>query len=255
MTEKAKLTLEAMTEKAQLTLEAMTEKAKLTLEAMTKKAKLTLEAMTKKVKLTLEAATDDDMRQFLTEAATDDDMRQFLMEVATGDDPDDSLVPGDDPDVDSLGSEEALPSKEAYSGFNICSVRRFAVPRQQTKPSRDMAVDISSSAEFIQPPVLFLIIATQYVVLAVKDCAVLSICHTGCDPPSAIFWEALHSASAIFWEALHPASAIFWEALHPASAIFVEALLFLLSAIFVEAHKSSRLSRRTIQVVFRGAHR
>jgi len=185
MTEKAKLTLEAMTEKAKLTLEAMTKKAKLTLEAMTKKVKLTLEAATDDDmrQFLTEAATDDDMRQFLTEAATDDDMRQFLTEAATGDDPDDSLVPGDDPDVDSLGSEEALPSKEAYSGFNICSVRRFAVPRQQTKPSRDMAVDISSSAEFIQPPVLFLIIATQYVVLAVKDCAVLSICHTGCDPP------------------------------------------------------------------------
>ena len=35
MTEKAKLTLEAMTEKAKLKLEAMTEKAKRTLEAMT----------------------------------------------------------------------------------------------------------------------------------------------------------------------------------------------------------------------------
>ena len=82
-----------------------------------------------------------------------------------------------------LNSKEALPSKEAYSGFNVSSVQRFAVPHEQTMPSRDMAVNISSSAEYVQPPVLYLIIATQCTVLAVKDCAVLSICHSGCDPP------------------------------------------------------------------------
>ena len=82
-----------------------------------------------------------------------------------------------------LNSKEALPSKEAYSGFNVSSVQRFAVPREQTMPSRDMAVDISRSAEFMQPPVLYLIIATQCIMLAVQDCAVLSICHSGCDPP------------------------------------------------------------------------
>jgi hypothetical protein len=82
-----------------------------------------------------------------------------------------------------LNSKEALPSKEAYSGFNVSSVQRFAVPRKQTVPSRDMAVGISSSAEFMQPLVLAIIIATRYIVLAIKDCAVLSICHSGCDPP------------------------------------------------------------------------
>jgi hypothetical protein len=83
----------------------------------------------------------------------------------------------------NLNSKEALPSKEAYSGFNVSSVQRFAVPRKQTVPSRDMAVGISSSAEFMQPLVLTIIIATHYIVLAIKDCAVLSIWHTGCDPP------------------------------------------------------------------------
>jgi len=39
------------------------------------------------------------------------------------------------------------------------------------------------SAEFMQPLVLTIIIATHYIVLANKDCAILSICHTGCDPP------------------------------------------------------------------------
>jgi len=82
-----------------------------------------------------------------------------------------------------LNSKEALPSKELYSGFNVSSVQRFAVPRKQTVPSRDMAVGISSSAEFMQPLVLAIIVATHYIVLAIKDCAVLSICHTGCDPP------------------------------------------------------------------------
>ena len=82
-----------------------------------------------------------------------------------------------------LNSKEALPSKEVYSGFNVSSVQRFAVPRKQTVPSRDMAVGISSSAEFVQPLVLTVIVATHYTVLAIKDCAVLSICHTGCDPP------------------------------------------------------------------------
>ena len=83
----------------------------------------------------------------------------------------------------NLNSKEALPSKEAYSSFNVSSVQRFAVPRKQTVPSRDMAVGISSSAEFMQPLVLAIIVATHYIVLAIKDCAVLSICHTGCDPP------------------------------------------------------------------------
>jgi hypothetical protein len=82
-----------------------------------------------------------------------------------------------------LNSKEALPSKELYSGFNVSSVQRFAVPRKQTVPSRDMAVEISSSAEFVPPLVLAIIIAAHYIVLAIKDCAVLSICHTGCDPP------------------------------------------------------------------------
>jgi len=82
----------------------------------------------------------------------------------------------------NLNSKEALPSKEAYSGFNISSVQRFAVPRKQTVSSRDIAVGISSTAE-MQPLVLAIIIATHYIVLAIKDCAVLSICHTGCDPP------------------------------------------------------------------------
>jgi hypothetical protein len=82
-----------------------------------------------------------------------------------------------------LNSKEALPSKELYSGFNVSSVQRFAVPRKQTVPSRDMAVGISSSAEFMQPLVLIIIVATHYTVLAIKDCAVLSIYHTGCDPP------------------------------------------------------------------------
>jgi hypothetical protein len=39
------------------------------------------------------------------------------------------------------------------------------------------------SAEFMQPLVLTIIIATHCIVLAIKDCAVLSIYHTGCDPP------------------------------------------------------------------------
>jgi hypothetical protein len=39
------------------------------------------------------------------------------------------------------------------------------------------------SAEFLRPLVLTIIIATHCIVLAIKDCAVLSICHTGCDPP------------------------------------------------------------------------
>jgi hypothetical protein len=83
----------------------------------------------------------------------------------------------------NLNSKEALPSKEAYSGFNVSSVQRFAVPRKQTVPSRDIAVGISSTAEFMQPLVLTIIVATHYNVLAIKDCAVLSIWHTGCDPP------------------------------------------------------------------------
>ncbi len=130
------------------------------------------------------------------------------------DTPPDSLVPHYDTEVGSLGPEaascactfsclsvavrkcgkpkkkklklnfkEALPSKEANSVFNISSVQRFAAPRKHTMSSRDMAVGISSSAEFMQPLVLTIIIATQCIVLAVKDCAVLSICHTGCDPP------------------------------------------------------------------------
>ena len=82
-----------------------------------------------------------------------------------------------------LNSKEALPSKEAYSSLNVSSVQRFAVPRKQTVPSRDMAVVISSSAESMQPLLLAIIVATHYIVLAVKDCAVLSVCHTGCDPP------------------------------------------------------------------------
>jgi hypothetical protein len=82
-----------------------------------------------------------------------------------------------------LNSKGALPSKEAYSGFDVSSVQRFAVPRKQTVPSRDMAVGISSSAKFMQPLVLAIIVATHYIVLAIKDCAVLSIYHTGCDPP------------------------------------------------------------------------
>jgi hypothetical protein len=73
-----------------------------------------------------------------------------------------------------LNSKEALPSKEAYSGFNVSSVQRFAVPRKRTMPSRDMAVGISSSSEFMQPLVLTIIMATHYIVLAIKDCAVLS---------------------------------------------------------------------------------
>ena len=82
-----------------------------------------------------------------------------------------------------LNSKEALPSAEANSGF-INIGQRFAVPRKQTVSSRDMAVGIFlNSAAFMQPPVLYLIIATQCIVLAVKDCAVLSICHSGCDPP------------------------------------------------------------------------
>ncbi len=83
----------------------------------------------------------------------------------------------------NLNSKEALPSKEAYSGFNISSVQRFAVQRKQAVPSRDMAGGSSSSAEFMQPLVLTIIAATHYVVLVIKDCAVLSIWHTGCDPP------------------------------------------------------------------------
>ena len=82
-----------------------------------------------------------------------------------------------------LNSKEALPSKEAYSGFNVSSVQRFAVPRKQTVSSRDMAVGISSSAAFMLPLDLSIITSQQCIVLAVKDCAVLSICHTGCDPP------------------------------------------------------------------------
>ena len=83
-----------------------------------------------------------------------------------------------------LNSKEALPSKEAYSGFNVSSVQRFAVPRKQTVSSRDMAVGIFlNSAAFMQPLVISIITSQQCIVLAVKDCAVLSICHSGCDPP------------------------------------------------------------------------
>ena len=82
-----------------------------------------------------------------------------------------------------LNSKEALPSKEAYSGFNVSSGQRFAVPHKQTVSSRDMAVGISSSAAFMLPLDLSIITSQQCIVLAVKDCAVLSICHTGCDPP------------------------------------------------------------------------
>jgi hypothetical protein len=70
-----------------------------------------------------------------------------------------------------LNSDEALPSMDANSAFNISCVRHFAVLR---KPD---------SAAFMPPPVLFLIVATQCIVLAVNDCDVLSDCHSGCDPP------------------------------------------------------------------------
>ena len=83
-----------------------------------------------------------------------------------------------------LNSKEALPSKEAYSGFNVSSVQRFAVPRKQTVSSRDMAVGIFlDAAAFMQPLVISIITSQQCIVLAVRLCAVLSVWHTGCDPP------------------------------------------------------------------------
>ena len=39
------------------------------------------------------------------------------------------------------------------------------------------------SAELMRLLLIYIIITTQCIVLAIKDCAVLSICHTGCDPP------------------------------------------------------------------------
>ena len=81
-----------------------------------------------------------------------------------------------------LNSKEALPSAEAHSGF-INTGQRFAVPHKQTVSSRDMAVGISSSAAFMLPLDLSIITSQRCIVLPVKDCAVLSICHTGCDPP------------------------------------------------------------------------
>ena len=116
------------------------------------------------------------VRQFLMEVAKGDDPDDSLV---PGDDPDDdslgseeaafwlliSELEGSDSEFgflpvevrkcgkpkkkkqkQQLNSEEALPSKEAYSSFNISNNRRSAVPRRQTKPSRDMAVDISNSA-------------------------------------------------------------------------------------------------------------
>jgi hypothetical protein len=82
-----------------------------------------------------------------------------------------------------LNSKEALPSAEANSGF-INIGQRFAVPRKQTVSSRDMAVGIFlNSAAFMQPLVISIITSQQCIVLAVRLCAVLSVWHTGCDPP------------------------------------------------------------------------
>jgi hypothetical protein len=80
-------------------------------------------------------------------------------------------------------ADEHVPVKEVESRFDISSVQSFAVMGKRTMPSRDVAVEVLSSAEFMQPLVLSIIIATQCLVLAVRHCAVLSICHAGCDPP------------------------------------------------------------------------
>ena len=92
------------------------------------------------------------------------------------------------PEVDSKEAivsvaDEHVPVKEVESRFDISSVQSFAVMGKRTMPSRDVAVEVLSSAEFMQPLVLSIIIATQCLVLAVRHCAVLSICHAGCDPP------------------------------------------------------------------------
>ena len=56
------------------------------------------------------------------------------------------------------------------------------------------------SAELMRLLLIYIIITAQGIALAVKDCAVLSICHTGCDPPLPAHYSLVLSISAIIKE-------------------------------------------------------